>query len=201
MQLLFLLILKLISHVNTLINIAKAVAKPTIVLYQVMMALLLWRASSLPLQDNNNNTEKSTYKNDVYILKLKNLEIIIIIIISQTFITRTKSNQMNDQRILVAVIFYLLNKSAVMSFQLSFNNYYIYTSILFSTYGKVWKRYCSSYLVCLIVKAFNILYTHRRTDLLLFQLILKQICPLSINASPLYVTVSNESIIFSMVGK
>jgi hypothetical protein len=29
MQLLFLLILKLISHVNTQINIAKAVAKPT----------------------------------------------------------------------------------------------------------------------------------------------------------------------------
>ena len=113
MQLLFLLILKLISHVNTLINIAKAVSKPTIVLYQVMMALLLWRASSLPLQDNNNNTQKSTYKSDVYILKLKNIEIIIII--SQKFITMTKNNQMNDQQILVAVIFYLLNKSAVMS--------------------------------------------------------------------------------------
>ena len=149
MQLLFLLILKLISHVNTLINIAKAVSKPTIVLYQVMMALLLWRASSLPLQDNNNNTQKSTYKNDVYILKLKNL--VIIIIISQKFITMTKSNQMNDQQILVAVIFYLLNKSAVMSFQICFHSYQIYTSILFSTYGKVWKRYCSSYLVCLIV--------------------------------------------------
>ena len=147
MQLLFLLILKLISHVNTL-NIAKAVAKPTIVLYQVMMALLLWRASSLPLQDNN-NTQKSTYKNDEYILKLKNLEIIIII--SQKFITVTKSNQMNDQHILVAVIFYLLNKSAVMCFQIYFHNYQIYISILFSTYGKVWKRYCSSYLVCLIV--------------------------------------------------
>ena len=74
MQLLFLLILKLISHVNTLINIAKAVAKPTIVLYQVMMALLLWKVSSLPLPDNNNNTQKSTYKNDVYILKLKKIE-------------------------------------------------------------------------------------------------------------------------------
>jgi hypothetical protein len=37
MQQLFLLILKLISHVNTQINIAKAVAKPTIVLYLVMM--------------------------------------------------------------------------------------------------------------------------------------------------------------------
>jgi hypothetical protein len=37
MQLLFLLILKLISHVNTQINIAKSVAKPTIVLYLVMM--------------------------------------------------------------------------------------------------------------------------------------------------------------------
>ena len=150
MQLLFLLILKLISHVNTLIIIAKAVAKPTIVLYQVMMALLLWRASSLPRLDNNNNTQKSTYKNDVYILKLKNLEIIIIII-TQKFITMTKSNQMNDQQILVAVIFYLLNKSAVMSFQISFHNYQIYISIHFSTYGKVWKRYCSSYLVCLIV--------------------------------------------------
>jgi hypothetical protein len=33
MQLLFLLILKLISHVNTQINIAKAVAKPTSALY------------------------------------------------------------------------------------------------------------------------------------------------------------------------
>ena len=45
MQLLFLLILKLISHVNTQINIAKSVAKPTIVLYLVMMmmALLFWR--------------------------------------------------------------------------------------------------------------------------------------------------------------
>ena len=149
MQLLFLLIHELISHVNTQINIAKAVAKPTIVLYQVMMALLLWKVSSLPRPDNNNNTQKSTYKNDVYILKLKNLEIIIII--SQKFITMTKSNQMNDQQILVAVIFYLLNKSAVMSFQISFHNYYIYISILFSTYGKVWKRYCSSYLVCLIV--------------------------------------------------
>ena len=39
MQLLFLLILKLISHVNTQINIAKAVAKPTIVLYLVMMMM------------------------------------------------------------------------------------------------------------------------------------------------------------------
>ena len=49
MQLLFLLILKVISHVNTQINIVKAVAKPTIVLYLVMMmimALLLWSASS-----------------------------------------------------------------------------------------------------------------------------------------------------------
>jgi hypothetical protein len=33
MQLLFLLILKVISHVNTQINIAKAVAKPTSALY------------------------------------------------------------------------------------------------------------------------------------------------------------------------
>ena len=40
MQLLFLLILKLISHVNTQINIAKAVAKPTIVLYLVMMMMM-----------------------------------------------------------------------------------------------------------------------------------------------------------------
>lgn len=159
MQLLFLLILKLISHVNTLINIAKAVAKPTIVLYQVMMALLLWKVSSLPRPDNNNNTQKSTYKNDEYILKLKNLEIIII---SQKFITVTKSNRMNDQQILVAVIFYLLNKSAVMSFQISFHNYQIYIFILFSTYGKVWKRYCSSYPVCLIVQSFQyIIYSQK----------------------------------------
>ena len=41
MQLLFLLILKLISHVNTQINIAKAVAKPTIVLYLVMMMMMM----------------------------------------------------------------------------------------------------------------------------------------------------------------
>ena len=41
MQLLFLLILKLISHVNTQINIAKDVAKPTIVLYLVMMMMMM----------------------------------------------------------------------------------------------------------------------------------------------------------------
>jgi hypothetical protein len=48
MQLLFLLIHELISHVNTQINIAKALAKPTIVLYLVMMtmALLPWMVSS-----------------------------------------------------------------------------------------------------------------------------------------------------------
>ena len=44
MQLLFLLILKLISHVNTQINIAKAVAKPTIVLYLVMMMMMMMMA-------------------------------------------------------------------------------------------------------------------------------------------------------------